>query len=363
MDPWRCDHRTNNIIYTSWLDRFAGKLAPNELIDARLELARRSRYALMGVGLHGVNGLSPSIAVNIYNVYIMPRYTYNLDVSTLTKSQVDKLEMFHRKTLRSIQGLPDRTSSAITYLLLGSMPLEGTLDTHVLALFGRIMKGDSPLLYNLLLRQLALKDFTSKSWFIHLVRLCGKYDLPLPHRLVDGSITPQSWNSLVKRTVFSFWFRTMSQDVITKSTLRFISIDLLFPGKVHPVWAHVYSNTRDIVRAHIKVKLLTGSYTLQSNRARFNNNSVYPTCLLCGTEDEHCAFPDCVSIIRSYQTEVHYQATADLSHSYFHSYTIRLKFCSLRGHHICRRYTSVGAVCKDSLLLSTYSSFPFAGTA
>ena len=111
MDPWRCDHRTNNIIWSHLgLDRFAGKLAPNELIDARLELARRSRYALMGVGLHGVNSLSPSIAVNIYNVYIMPRYTYNLDVSTLTKSQVDKLEMFHRKTLRSIQGLPDRTS-------------------------------------------------------------------------------------------------------------------------------------------------------------------------------------------------------------------------------------------------------------
>ena len=156
----------------------------------------------------------------------------------------------------------------------------------MLTLFGRIMKGDSPLLYNLSLRQLALKDFTSKSWFIHLVRLCGKYVLPLPQRLVDGSITPQSWNSLVKRTVFSFWFRTMSQDAITKYTMRFISIDLLLPGKVHPVWAHVYSNTRDTVRARIKAKLLTGSYTLQSNRARFNNNSVDPTCMLCGSEDE-----------------------------------------------------------------------------
>ena len=97
----------------------------------------------------------------------------------------------------------------------------------MLTLFGPIMKGDS---------SLALKDFTSKSWFIHLVRLCGKYDLPLPHLLVDGSITPQSWNFLVKRTVFSFWFRTMSQDAITKSTLRFISIDLLLPGnRVRPI--------------------------------------------------------------------------------------------------------------------------------
>ena len=53
----------------------------------------------------------------------------------LTKSQLDKLELFHRNTIRSIQGLPDRTSSAITCLLLGSMSLEGTLDTHMLMLF------------------------------------------------------------------------------------------------------------------------------------------------------------------------------------------------------------------------------------
>ena len=32
--------------------------------------------------------------------------------------------MFQRPTLRSIQGLPDQTSPAATYVLLGSLPVE-----------------------------------------------------------------------------------------------------------------------------------------------------------------------------------------------------------------------------------------------
>ena len=87
----------------------------------------------------------------------------------------------------------------------------------------------------------------------------------------------------------------------------------------------------------------------------------------------HCAFPDCVSITRSYQIEVLYQTTTDLPRPCMrypshwpcdsHSFTIRLKFCSLRGHHISRRYTSVGVYSITmTLLWSTHSSFPFTGT-
>ena len=129
------------------------------------------------------------------------------------------------------------------------MPLEGTLDTHVLTLFGRIMKGNSSLLYNMSLRQLALKDFTSKSWFIQLVRLCRKYELALPHRLIDGSITPQYWNSLVKISLLilvqNYVSRCINQIYLAVHQYRFPAL----PGKVHTVEVRVYSNTRDTVGA------------------------------------------------------------------------------------------------------------------
>ena len=40
-------------------------------------------------------------------------------------------------------------------------------------------------------------------------------------------------------------------------------------------------NPIDVEKAAIKARILTGTYTLQSNRAKFNQHDVDPTCLLC----------------------------------------------------------------------------------
>ena len=68
------------------------------------------------------------------------------------------------------------------------------------------------------------------------------------------------------------------------------------PGSVHPL-VRTNGSTREIPRIAVQVKLVTGTYILQANRAAFNQMAVDPMCLLCknGTEDlEHfllqCAF-------------------------------------------------------------------------
>ena len=43
---------------------------------------------------------------------------------------------------------------------------------------------------------------------------------------------------------------------------------------------------REVPRVITKLKLVTGTYILQTNRATFNQNQVNPTCLLCGREDK-----------------------------------------------------------------------------
>ena len=43
---------------------------------------------------------------------------------------------------------------------------------------------------------------------------------------------------------------------------------------------------KDVPHIQTKVKILTGSYVLQVNRASFNQNQVSPTCLLCKEEEE-----------------------------------------------------------------------------
>ena len=41
-----------------------------------------------------------------------------------------------------------------------------------------------------------------------------------------------------------------------------------------------------IRKADIKARLMTGTYVLQSNRTKFNQNKVNPICLLCEVEPE-----------------------------------------------------------------------------
>ena len=66
-------------------------------------------------------------------------------------------------------------------------------------------------------------------------------------------------------------------------------------GGTHLCWKTVATSPRDVKRAITKVRLLTGTYYLQSNRVKFRNGAVTDLCLLCSAASEdrvHC-IADC----------------------------------------------------------------------
>ena len=46
-------------------------------------------------------------------------------------------------------------------------------------------------------------------------------------------------------------------------------------------------NPREVTEAIVKARILTGTYTLQANKHRFNQFEIEPTCLLCGSAPEN----------------------------------------------------------------------------
>jgi hypothetical protein len=48
-------------------------------------LIRKTMYALMNTGLHGSNGINPSVALRIYEAYVLPKLLWN--GSSVTKSE------------------------------------------------------------------------------------------------------------------------------------------------------------------------------------------------------------------------------------------------------------------------------------
>jgi hypothetical protein len=76
-----------------------------------------------------------------------------------------------------------------------------------------------------------------------------------------------------------------------KSSLKYLNISNLSIGQPHHVWTTLTSHPRDVTHAGVKARLLTNTYTLQSNRAKFNQHDVSSICILCEEEPEdRCHF-------------------------------------------------------------------------
>jgi hypothetical protein len=57
-------------------------------------------------------------------------------------------------------------------------------------------------------------------------------------------------------------------------------------GQCHPLATTISTNMREIIRIPIRLKIATGTYILQANRASFNRSQLNPICFLCGNGEE-----------------------------------------------------------------------------
>ena len=83
------------------------------------------------------------------------------------------------------------------------------------------------------------------------------------------------------------WYQDeVTEDIKNKSSLRFLTIQQNPLDEPHQIYKHLGSNPHEVDKAAIKARLLTGTYTLQANRHKFNQYEVNKTCELCKLETE-----------------------------------------------------------------------------
>ena len=107
-------------------------------VEDRIKSARGCAYSLMRAGLHGENGGNPRVSLSLWNTYVLPCLTYGLDVLTLSSSEIQKLNQFHKKILKQVMHLHERTADTAVYILSGQLPL--VADLHFKACLGHVWK-------------------------------------------------------------------------------------------------------------------------------------------------------------------------------------------------------------------------------
>ena len=211
-------------------------------------------------GMHGSNGLNPKVSYKMYQCYVLPRLLFGLETIFLSKKHIKILTDFHMDTLRKLQALPDRTSSAAVLLLLGALPLEAELDKRHLSLLFSCLKSGNSKLISLAKRQTLFYDSDGRSFFTRVQRMLKKYELPGIDSLCNMDISKDQWKINTKRAVRKYWTEKLRLEAYEKSTLKYCNISCLQIGRTHHVWA-IESTRLEVRRGVVKSRIVTGTYS------------------------------------------------------------------------------------------------------
>lgn len=258
-----------------------------ENVEENIKKATRTVYSLIPSGLHGHNGLDPVTSIHLYKTYVLPVLLYGMELLVPKGSCLERLELFQKKFLKRILSLPPNTADVAVYLLSGLLPVEARIHLKVLIFFNNICnQSEDSIEKRLARRQCAVKSNKSNSWFIEVKRILWTYDFDDIETYLDNPVEKFSWKSSVNTAIFSYWSEKLQTLKSLYGSLIYMNSDFVRLGKLHPVLQNSSGSARENTRFPVKLKIITGSYILQTNRAKFNGNEISSTCLLCGTDAE-----------------------------------------------------------------------------
>lgn len=132
-------------------------------------------------------------------------------------------------------------------------------------------------------RQLKTKHLKSKSWFLEVRTTARVYGLPDPLclRMRDTPISVLKWKQQIGDKISAHWKERINLQAGCNGSLDNFGCSAFQPGSMHPLLHAAPGNPRAVSRLQSKLKLATGTYTLQTNRKAFNQNTVEATCMLC----------------------------------------------------------------------------------
>ena len=149
-------------------------------------------------------------------------------------------------------------------------------------------------------------------------------------------MTKNEWKSILNRKINVYWWNNIKHS--TKS-LQFLNTEKCYPGKMHTLLSINCKSSRDVNRIPTKLKLLTGTYILQNNRAKYKNYTIDPTCLLNYTIDPTCLLnytidPTCLLCDSEAETPAYFILNCPALSSIRNPITAELQFILQQNHNI-----------------------------
>ena len=270
--------------------------------NERVSSARSAFYALQSVGSR-FGSLHPLTSLQLYRSLCLPILLYGSEVWTFTKTELLMLERFHRKILRTVQGLPTRCPSLALLQLLGVQPISHLIAQRSLSfVVSTLNLPDNAVAKRVLL--VRISDSATKSGLISRYQLLfHTYDLPALSSIIHKPPMPAAWKVFLKK---HFAIREHLDFLAACDHLPLSDCQALKLLKPAPHWSITRGDV-NLTRMNIfRIRLLVGCDGLEGDAARFRSrtNSALcpqdPSCKLCGASCEDALhFVSCCPILDS----------------------------------------------------------------
>ena len=113
-----------------------------------------------------------------------------------------------------------------------------------------------------------------------------KYELPSPLKLLENPPEKLQWKRTVKTAIHEYCRKQIHQDIPLYSSLKYFTGVDYIPGSCHTVLEIKGDPIREIQKLSVELRLLTGTYILQSKRVKFCDTEKSSLCKLCNEANE-----------------------------------------------------------------------------
>ncbi len=258
---------------------------PTVQIQLNIEKSKKAAFRLFGAGFHGKNGLPQAVCVRLLVRDIIPVLTYGLHIFQLNSETVKPIDTALKRLIKQVLSISENTGDAVLPVLTGILPAQAVVEMNALAMFGSICRDERCMERELADRQLSLHS--DGSWFEYMRNITYKLDLPSPEQLLSQPPTKAQWKTMYKKATHKYWLERTLRLIATYPSARYLNATAMQWGTPHPVIRHAPGTKEHVKRCATTLKLLTGSYILQTNRANFNQHTTKPICLICNSGPEN----------------------------------------------------------------------------
>jgi hypothetical protein len=192
-------------------------------VNENIKKATRALYSLMGVGLHGENGIDPETTISLLRTYVLPILYYGLEILLPTGKILGQLNIHYKKVLKQILSLYTNVADPDIYILSGLLPIEAEIHIKALAFFGNITRSEhTSIEWRFAERQLQVKSYDSNSWFMDIRKICIKYDIMDPYTYLENPLSKLEWKSLITKHVHQYWKNAIEENMLLYTSLKYL---------------------------------------------------------------------------------------------------------------------------------------------